>query len=82
VQNELIPIFVSMAENIDIRVENIYSLGEKFEGLRTFEEMVEDARSLALAPVSPRPATKDTLAYLMFSSGTTGLPKGRRNPPR
>lgn len=76
-QDELVPIFVSMAEKIDIRMENIYSLGEKIEGLRTFEEMVEDTRSRALAPVPHRPATKNTLAYLMFSSGTTGLPKGR-----
>ena len=44
--------------------------------LLTFEEIVEDARSRAIAPVSPRAvSTKDTLAYLMFSSGTTGHPR-------
>ena len=58
-------------------MENIYILGQKIEGFRTFEEMVEGAHSREMAPVSPRPATRDTLAYLMFSSGTTGPPKGR-----
>ena len=58
-------------------MENIYVLGQKIEGFRTLEEMVEDARSRAIAPVSPRAATRDTIAYLMFSSGTTGPPKGR-----
>ena len=61
----------------NIAMENIYVLGQKIEGLRTFEEMVEDARSRAMASVSPRPVTRNTLAYLMFSSGTTGPPKGR-----
>ena len=58
-------------------MENIHILGQKIELFRTFEEMIEDARSRTMVPVSPRPATKDTLAYLMFSSGTTGFPKGR-----
>jgi acyl-CoA synthetase (AMP-forming)/AMP-acid ligase II len=75
VQDQLVPIFVSMTERIDIALEKIHVLGQKIEGLTTFEEMVEEARSQAIPPVSPRAATRDTLAYLMFSSGTTGLPK-------
>ena len=35
--------FVPIAENI--AVENIYVLDQKIEGFRTFEEMVENARS-------------------------------------
>jgi acyl-CoA synthetase (AMP-forming)/AMP-acid ligase II len=75
VQDQLIPTVDPAAKNVGIK--DIYVLGQKFEGLRTFEEMLEDARSRVIAPVSPRAVTKDTLAYLMFSSGTTGLPKGR-----
>lgn len=75
-QDQLLSMFVPIAKNIDINMDNLYILGQKTEGSRTFEEMVEDARSQALAPVSPRAATKDTLAYLVFSSGTTGRPKG------
>ena len=75
VQDQLIPTFVPMAENIGM--ENIYVLGDNIEGLRSFEEIIEDARSRAMTLVSPRPVTRDTLAYLIFSSGTTGPPKGR-----
>ena len=75
VQDQLLPTVVPAAKNVGMK--NIYVLGQKIEGLRTFEEMVEDARSRAMAPVSPRAVTRDTLAYLMFSSGTTGHPKGR-----
>ena len=74
-QDQLLPTVDTAAKNVGIK--DIYVLGQKIEGLRTFEEIVEDARSRAIAPVSPRAVTKDTLAYLMFSSGTTGPPKGR-----
>jgi acyl-coenzyme A synthetase/AMP-(fatty) acid ligase len=75
VQDQLLPTVFQAAKNVGLK--NIYVLGQKIEELMTFEEMVEDARSRAIAPVSPRAVTKDTLAYLMFSSGTTGHPKGR-----
>ena len=74
-QDQLLPTVLRAAKNVERN--NIYVLGQKIEGLITFEEMVEDARSRAIAPVTPRAVTKDTLAYLMFSSGTTGHPKGR-----
>lgn len=67
---------VPVAENLGIALENIYVLGEKIGQYRTFEEMVEDARLQAIASVPPSAATKDTLACLLFSSGTTGLLKG------
>ena len=74
-QDQLLPSLVSMTENIG--TENIYILGQKIKGFRNLEEMVEDARSRAMALASPRPAMRDTLAYLVFSSGTTGFPKSR-----
>ena len=78
-QEQLLPTVLQAAKNIEIK--NIYVLGQKIEGLLTFEEIVEDARSRAIAPVSPRAVTKDTLAYLMFSSGTTGHQKDQRIAP-
>ena len=75
VQDQLLPTLVPMTEKIG--TENIYIIGQKIEGFRNLEEMIEDARSRAMAPVSPRPANRDTLAYLVFSSGTTGFPKSR-----
>ena len=73
-QDQLFRTIVPLAENI--AEENIYVLGQKVEGFRTFEEIVEDSSSREIAPVSPRPATRDTLAYLIFSIGTAGSPKG------
>ena len=75
-QDQLLPTVVQAAKNAGMTNIYVYVLGQKTEGLITFEEMVEDARSRAIAPVFPRAVTKDTLAYLMFSSGTTGHPKG------
>jgi acyl-CoA synthetase (AMP-forming)/AMP-acid ligase II len=75
VQDQLLPALISMIENMG--TENIYILGQKIEGFRNLEEMIEDTRSRAMAPASPRPAKRDTLAYLVFSSGTTGFPKSR-----
>jgi acyl-CoA synthetase (AMP-forming)/AMP-acid ligase II len=75
VQDQLLQTVVPAAKNVGVK--DIYILGQKIEGLKTFEEMVEDARSRAIALVSPRAIMRDTLAYLMFPSGTTGLPKGR-----
>jgi acyl-CoA synthetase (AMP-forming)/AMP-acid ligase II len=75
VQDQLLPTVVPAAKNIGM--ENIYILGQKIEGFRNLEEMLEDARLRQMAPASPRPAKKDTLAYLVFSSGTTGFPKSR-----
>ena len=79
VQDQLLPTVLHAAKNVEMK--NIYILGQKIEGFKTFEEIVDDARSRVIAPVSPRAVTKDTLAYLMFSSGTTGHPKGRRIAP-
>jgi len=75
VQDQLFSTLIPMTEDMD--VENIYILGQKIEGFKNIEEMLEDARSRATAPASPRPAKRDTLAYLVFSSGTTGFPKSR-----
>ena len=75
-QDQLLPTLVSMIENT-LGTENIYILGQKIKGFRNLEEMVGDIRSRAMALASPRPAKRDTLAYLVFSSGTTGFPKSR-----
>lgn len=74
VQDQLILKFAPMAEKMGVKT--IYVLGQKINGLKSFEEMIEDARSRAMVPVSPYSAKKDTLACLVFSSGTTGPPKG------
>lgn len=74
-EDQLLPTLLPIAESMGVK--NIYVLGEKTEGRKSFDEMVEEARLRAIAPLPTRAVAKNTLAYLMFSSGTTGLPKGR-----
>ena len=53
----------------------IFILEGKMEGNRSFDDLVlsvkEPAKDYA------KSVSKDTLAYLLFSSGTTGMPKGK-----
>ena len=44
--------------------------------LKTFKGIIQNVRRRKVPLVDIRPAGKDTLAYLVFSSGTSGLPKG------
>ncbi|KAF7314601.1 hypothetical protein MKEN_00933800 [Mycena kentingensis (nom. inval.)] len=47
----------------------------KHAGPKSLVEMVDSVKQANLPIESIRPATKDTLAYLVMSSGTSGLPK-------
>ena len=44
--------------------------------LKTLRGMIQGVRKRKVPLVDIRPAGKDTLAYMLFSSGTSGLPKG------
>ena len=48
----------------------------KGKAKQSFWGIIEDVRERKLPTVDIRPATENTLAYLVFSSGTSGLPKG------
>ena len=52
----------------------IFILEGKVEGERSFDDLVCSVKEPAKDCV--KPVDKDTLAYLLFSSGTTGPPKG------
>lgn len=54
--------------------EKIYILQGKVEGRRSLADMINDVRANGTLRVASRPVKKDTLAYLIFSSGTSGLP--------
>ncbi|KAG6883329.1 hypothetical protein C0993_006807 [Termitomyces sp. T159_Od127] len=75
VHARLLPLVLPVAEKVGLSASKIYVLGGNAPGRKSFKEMVEDVktRKMPLEPV--RPAKKDTLAYLVFSSGTSGLPK-------
>jgi long-subunit acyl-CoA synthetase (AMP-forming) len=63
--------------DVHITSDKIYILsGPPVKGRQSFNQLIEAAerKKLPLAPIHP--AKKDTLAYLVMSSGTSGLPKG------
>jgi non-ribosomal peptide synthetase component F len=60
-------------------LNKIYLIQGEAEGRRSIRSIIRDTRNKHIPPVDVRPATKDTLAYLIFSSGTSGLPKGKSN---
>lgn len=76
VNARLIPAVLPVAKKVGIPSNRIYVLGGYVKGQKSFSDMIGDAQTNNMPFVSTRPAVKDTLAYLIFSSGTTGLPKG------
>ncbi|KAG6901502.1 hypothetical protein C0995_011052 [Termitomyces sp. Mi166 len=75
VHARLLPLVLPVAEKVGLPSSKIYILGGQAPGRKSFKEMVEEVRIRKTPLLAPRPATRDTLAYLVFSSGTSGLPK-------
>ncbi|KAJ6515185.1 hypothetical protein C8R47DRAFT_1276472 [Mycena vitilis] len=78
VDAKLLKNVLAATEDLDVCInpEHIYILaGSPPCGRRSFRQMVDSVqrKNVPLEPV--RPAKKDTLAYLIMSSGTSGLPK-------
>jgi long-subunit acyl-CoA synthetase (AMP-forming) len=42
----------------------------------SLQELIDRTKRRGVQPAGVTPAKRDTLAYLVFSSGTSGLPKG------
>ncbi|KAJ7170952.1 hypothetical protein C8R46DRAFT_948034 [Mycena filopes] len=62
--------------DVHLTADKIYVLtGRGPKGRKNFSQMIDGVARNAV-PLEPiRPASKDTLAYLVMSSGTSGLPK-------
>lgn len=69
-----LPMARDAAKKIGLPDHKIYILQGKVEGRRSLADMINDVRAKGIPPVASRPVTRDTLAYLIFSSGTSGLP--------
>ena len=56
-------------------LDGIFILEGKVEGRRSFDDLVLSVKEPAAGYA--KPVGKEALAYLIFSSGTTGPPKGK-----
>ncbi|KAF7293339.1 hypothetical protein MKEN_01463900 [Mycena kentingensis (nom. inval.)] len=62
--------------DVHISPENVYVLaGTAPKGRKSFAGMVQSVQRKKVDVEGVRPASRDTLAYLVMSSGTSGLPK-------
>jgi acyl-coenzyme A synthetase/AMP-(fatty) acid ligase len=76
VQPELLATAFAAAKEVGLSEDRILVLEGHVKGRRRLDDLIRDVQERKLPPVSVRPAKQNTLAYLVFSSGTTGLPKG------
>ncbi|KAG0708430.1 hypothetical protein DFH29DRAFT_892469 [Suillus ampliporus] len=67
--------FLPLALTSGLPDDRIYILEGHDEGRLSYEDLVNRARHNRIPRLPVKHATRDTLAYLVFSSGTSGLPK-------
>ncbi|TFK52389.1 acetyl-CoA synthetase-like protein [Heliocybe sulcata] len=72
---DLVPLAHRCVKDVGIPPERIFVLEGHSNGKRSYHNLVLAAKKRRLPLPRTIPAQKDTLAYLVFSSGTTGLPK-------
>jgi len=76
VQPRYLSLVQKVAKDAGFPDDRIYTFDGQVTGRRSFDNMIQQVRKNSVPRIAVRPAGKDTLAYLVFSSGTTGLPKG------
>ena len=76
VQPNLLPQALNVAQSVGLSEDRIYILEGHVEGRRNLASAIDAVRKRNVPRVPSRPVARDTLAYLVFSSGTSGLPKG------
>ncbi|KAL0947846.1 hypothetical protein HGRIS_013907 [Hohenbuehelia grisea] len=75
VHARFLPSVLPIAKEVGLSTQRIYILGGRINGRQSFADMIDNVRHNNIPRIPVQPAKKDTLAYLVFSSGTTGLPK-------
>jgi long-subunit acyl-CoA synthetase (AMP-forming) len=75
VHPRLLPMALEAASKTGLREDRIYILEGNVSGRKSLSEMIDDIQSRKTPAVQSRPVQYNTLAYLLFSSGTSGVPK-------
>ncbi|PFH48608.1 hypothetical protein AMATHDRAFT_65004 [Amanita thiersii Skay4041] len=75
VDEKFVPLALSVATEVGISLRSIYVMTGHVSGRKSFSQMIDDVRVKGVKKVDARPVSDDTLACLVFSSGTSGLPK-------
>jgi len=65
-----------LALNSGLPAAQIYLLEGETKNHTSYDQLISSVRKNSISRLPVRHATKDTLAYMIFSSGTSGLPKG------
>lgn len=70
---------IEAAQKVGLSSNNICLIGgeDKFKNRIDLNSLIQNIKTKNLPRQPVVPANKDTLAYLIFSSGTGGLPKGQ-----
>lgn len=76
VSPRLLPLAISTAKKIGLPDSRIFVLGGRVSGRKSFSDLVASVRAQSIPRVATTPVKDDTVAYMVFSSGTGGLPKG------
>ncbi|KAJ0422257.1 putative phenylacetyl-CoA ligase [Aspergillus carlsbadensis] len=73
-----LPTALEAAKLANLPTERVLVLGERGgdNGLATVTQLIQDAKEGPLAESRPTDVAPDDVAFLVYSSGTTGLPKG------
>lgn len=74
------PTLLPLALTSGLSEDRIYILEGNVPGRTSYADLVARARTNSLPRLPIQQAQTDTLAYLAFSSGTSGLPKGTSLP--
>ncbi|KAI0766417.1 acetyl-CoA synthetase-like protein [Trametes elegans] len=75
VHPDLLPQALEVAQRVGLSEDRIYILEGRVQGRTDLASAINSIRMRQVLRVPSQPVTKDTLAYLVFSSGTSGLPK-------
>ena len=81
VDEKFLTTIMPVATELGIDPNHIYLMRGNSNGRKSFWSIIKDVRRKKIPRVDVRTATKNTLAYLVLSSGTSGLPKGNESIP-